>query len=504
MWCGISSDTLGWYYQVTEMLKKCANAMVLSAAITAALMATTAQAVVMDGQPKYDAASDGGLYVWRNAYGNWQVRLAAGGSSQKFSGVFESNKPFKWIKKVEMESGDVAVQKQSGKLETKFSVWKAGEDGITFKATEGAGVCLRATGGVSTVYVGPKATPLSMPLDLTNSGACGQVVVQPAPVAVEEPAPVPAEEPVAIVSERKFNPGHYISVNRFDKQGDMINAIKPGITGIQKRYYWKSMEKSKGVYDFSEVRSDLELLAGQGMQLVVFVEDKTFNGEIPTPAYLHDLTPQNRNRGYTAIRWNPYVIERMKLLIQKLGQEFDDHPNFEGIAIQESSLSLNTLTLNKFGYTPEAYRDSIIEVLIASSKSMPKSQVLWYMNYLEGNQGYINDIIDAIIPHGVAMGGPDILPDSWPLQKHCYPFFDKYKGKLTLFNSMQYDSYHHTHKDTSYPTKYWTMGEMFRFARDRLHTEYIFWNRKTWTDDPAAYTWTDALPVIGNNPVFNQ
>lgn len=306
-------------------------------------------------------------------------------------------------------------------------------------------------------------------------------------------------------AQRKFNPGHYISVNRWDDQGHMIEALKPGVTGLQKRYTWRSVEPTINNYDFSEVKSDLDLLASQGSRMIVFLEDKSFNGKFPTPPYLqNNHTLANRNGGYTAKRWHPYVIERFKALVAALGSRFDSHPAFEGVAIQESSLSLNQNVLDANGYTPEFYRDALIEVLTSARASCPTSQVFWYMNFLPGNQSYIANIANAIATSDIAMGGPDVLPDEHALQTHAYPYYSDFKDKLTLFNSMQFDSYSHVHKDSSYPTKYWTMNELFQFAKSELNVQYLFWNRLVKSSPADSYNWTNALPVINATANFGH
>jgi hypothetical protein len=110
-----------------------------------------------------------------------------------------------------------------------------------------------------------------------------------------------------------------------------------------------------------------------------------------------------------------------------------------------------------------------------------------------------------VAPKGVAFGGPDILPDAADLKNVVYPRYNIYKDQMTLFNSVQNDSYAHLHKDKSYPTKYWTPQELYVFARDELHVNYLFWTKKRDIDrgDEGSYTWKDALPVIRNNPVIN-
>ncbi len=306
-------------------------------------------------------------------------------------------------------------------------------------------------------------------------------------------------------NSRKFNPGHYISLNSFDTEANMLEAAQQtGVRGIQKRYHWRDLESSFDNYDFSAVLADLELVQSQGKMLVVFVEDKTFNGENPAPPYLHDeFVVTNRNGGYTAIRWDPYVVSRFSQLLETLAENLDSHPALEGIAIQESSLSLNDSTLEAFNYTPEAYRDALIDVLSTAAGHFNNSQVFWYMNFLPQNQSYLDDIATAVSSHDVAMGGPDVLPDSAPLANLTYPLYDRFQGEITLFNSIQYDSYGHRHEDMSYPTLYWTPDELFEFARDDLHVDYLFWTRKPNRNPADSYLWLDALPVIEVNASFN-
>ena len=326
-----------------------------------------------------------------------------------------------------------------------------------------------------------------------------ETIIGPFTVAVIE-NPVDDDPPPTV--HRKFNPGHYIAMNKWDDQSDMIDALRPGVRGIQKRYLWSDLETSINTYDFSAIESDLELLASQGSRLVVFLHDKSFNGVIPTPPYLRELTLENRAGGYTVKRWEPYVVERFTLLIDARGAQLDDHPAFEGIAIQESALGLEQDILDSNGYTPELYRDALIETITAARASLPRSQVFWYMNFLPNRNGYLADIANAAANVGVAMGGPDVKPDDQGLQRHAYPLYPDFRGKLTLFNSMQYNSYRHEHADKSYPTKYWTMSELFDYAVSELYVQYLFWNR-TATSDPAdSYNWTHALPVIAQTADF--
>jgi hypothetical protein len=312
--------------------------------------------------------------------------------------------------------------------------------------------------------------------------------------------------PGASAEARKYNKGHYIkllAVN--DGHQTMLDSIKPGVKGFLKTYVWRELEPSEGVYDFSEIESDLQLVASQGMQLVVQVIDKTFDGTVPTPLYLStdQHVRMNRKGGYTAVRWEPNVQAAMKALLQELGQSFDAHPNFEGVATQETAPGLEEADLTATAYTPEKYRDVLIDILTAAAESVPCSRVFWFQNFLPGANSYLDDVANAVQSLGVVLGGPDALPDDPPLIQFVYPRYDLFQGKMPLFIQVEPAVYRHEHVDGSYPTKYWTMQEIFEFARDDLHSNYMFWSRVVIPNPPDSYTWLDALPVIEANPVIN-
>jgi hypothetical protein len=189
-------------------------------------------------------------------------------------------------------------------------------------------------------------------------------------------------------------------------------------------------------------------------------------------------------------------------LIQALGR-FDSNPWLEGIATQETALSLPATVLDANGYTPEKYRDAYISILNTASTSLPTSRIFWFMNFFPRNQSYIGSIATAMIGKGVVMGGPDVLPDEPTLLSMTYPFYDQFQGKLPLFGQIEDICYRHLHDTAGYSTKYWTPAESFRFARDDLHVNYMLWVRIPVSSPSDSYNWYDALPVIAANPTFN-
>jgi hypothetical protein len=302
----------------------------------------------------------------------------------------------------------------------------------------------------------------------------------------------------------KFNPGHYVTLQNKFTQADLLDVLKtPGLEGVQLRYTWKSMETSEGVYDFSKIQSDLEIVSNAEKYMIVFFEDKSFVGGVRyTPEYLWEeyTVPSglsmNGEEGFISKRWDDFVVRKISDLMDAMAREFDDEPWFEGVAFQESAIGVNDTNLVKYEYTPEKYRDALIQLLINMKSSFKSSQVFWYMNYLAKKQEYIRNIANAIVPYKVIMGGPDILPDNSSLSRMTYPFYEEFNDKLTLFCSIQNDSYHHLHATEGYNTKFWTLEELLLWGRDNLHINYCFWNYSKWNFEEGAYNWYDAKPVI--------
>jgi hypothetical protein len=310
----------------------------------------------------------------------------------------------------------------------------------------------------------------------------------------------------AYTTTRKYHPGHYTMIlpAHNGSQRAMDDARRPGMAGIMKKYRWRELEPQQGAYDFSKIQADLNWAQAYGMQVIVMIEDKTFTLDRPNPAYLDAQTARNRTGGYSIVRWNPTVVTRYKALVTALGKRFDAHPNFEGIAAQETAIGLDSATLQKFGFSAEKYRDAYLAMFNHALAVMPKSRVFWYQNFFVGNQTYIGQIAAALGPKGLVMAGPDTLPDRNTLVQKSYPYFDQYRGKMHLGIQVEGICYRALHETAGYKTKYWTMNELFRFARDDLHVNYIFWVRITRSTPADSYDWYDALPVIQANEYFNR
>jgi hypothetical protein len=309
--------------------------------------------------------------------------------------------------------------------------------------------------------------------------------------------------------QRKFHPGHYVALDMSDDGPAAIrDALRPGVQGVEKRYTWRQLEVRKDVYDLSAITADLAVVRSAGRQLVVFVFDKSFKDERFTPEYLWDgytlpIRSATVGKGYIAKRWDPYVVARLSKLVAEIGRNFDTDEHFEGVALQESALGIVDSVLDREGYTPALYRDALIQTLSNARLALPTSQVFWYMNYLARGQGQLHSVCSAAAAYGVVLGGPDALPDSAALRRHVYPLMSK-RNNVTLFIAAQNESFRHPHMRGDGATRYWTPQEIFVFARDELHVQYLFWNRVTHAKPAGSYDIDDAYPVMAAQPRFNE
>lgn len=436
-----------------------------------------------------------GLYVLRPTASTFQVRLVSKDSAQVFSGTISADKNYAGVTPYKLESSDELNRPNARTIDLTMQTWPGGQDGVNFTVSN-ASVCLDASASASSnvpVFMGSSltdASPVSMPINLTGAGTCGNVT------------PPPVSPP-----GRKYNAGHYVRLLSYnDLDAGIDQADQPGVTGVLKMYRWRDLEPSRGNYDFSEIEQDLVKLSSRGLQLIVMLEDKTFKNENPVPNYLNTADNVRRNRpgGFTAIRWSPTVVSRTKALITAMGNRFDSNPYFEGLSTQESAPGLDGPVLDATGYTPEKYRDALVDVLSHATEAMPTSRVFWYVNFFPRKLSYMGDVIEAVKDKGVVVGGPDVLPDEHALQAHLYPTLRSFQGQLPILGQVEAMCFHHEHADPNAATKYWTMPELFSYARNNLKVNYMIWVNFRVADFPDSYTVDDAWPVIRNNPSFNN
>lgn len=277
-----------------------------------------------------------------------------------------------------------------------------------------------------------------------------------------------------------------------DDLGRIRKLIERGdIAGVQIVYNWKDLETGKDKYDFSQIEKDLLFLGRLNKKLFIQVQDRFFQPEarnVPSyllqePQYGGGLAVQVDNpgeglpagSGWVAQQWNPEVRLRYQKLLRALGKQFDGR--VYGVNLPESSVDID-IKGDKTGFSCDKYFNAELENLKAAKSAFKKSYVVQYVNFWpcewENDHNYMGRTFEFASKNGIGLGGPDIVPGKKAQMKNSYPFFNRYKGKLSLVAmAVQEPTLTYTNPKTKKP---FTREEFRDFARNYLGADMIFWS----------------------------
>jgi hypothetical protein len=288
-----------------------------------------------------------------------------------------------------------------------------------------------------------------------------------------------------------------------DELTSLANLIRrPDIAGVQVVYSWKSLETAIDEYDFTRIERDLTYLQGLNRKLFVQLQDRFFEVQhrnvprylLDDPVYGGGLVPQADNpgenrpagHGWVAQQWNAAVRARYQKLLQALAQRFDGR--VYGINLPESAIDIDKdAERANSGFTCDKYLEAELENLKFAKQVFRKSHVVQYVNFWpcewNNDQGYMARAFAFAEANKIGLGGPDIVPNHKPQMKNSYPFFHRYKGRLSLVAmAVQEPTLTYTNPDTQKP---FTRAEFVAFAEDYLGVDIIFWSTTSpWLHSP--------------------
>ena len=305
---------------------------------------------------------------------------------------------------------------------------------------------------------------------------------------------------IASASIAKWNPGHYILLYPKQSEPRYFNAVmsdlreNPIFRGVQKKYFWNKLEPTKGVYDFSEIRSDLANLAQINRQLVLSLQAESFiTYEKLVPDYLQTdeyeggVYPINTGRGFNVAYYNVKVQDRLVALVKALGREFDHHPNLEAINFEETSPGRTEPEWHR-AYIKK-YIEGMMTVAIAAKKSFPQTVVIQYVNYPESS---LPTVMQTLLHHGIGMGGPDTVQNNKFLAQGVYSYYPKAANELPIGIAVDYNNYQSS-VGGSGPMDRPSIESIHRFAVGALKPNYMFWLRRTKEPSNGSNYWSDVL-----------
>jgi hypothetical protein len=293
---------------------------------------------------------------------------------------------------------------------------------------------------------------------------------------------------------RAEKPRNFIYTSAGDLDEAMNVISRQDIEGAQIVYNWRALEPEKDKYDFSAIEKDLAALDGLKKKLFIQIQDRFFEPDakyvpgylMSDPAYGGGLSPQFDNpgenkpigSGWVAQQWNPAVRQRYQALLAALAARFDGR--VFGVNLPETAIDLDEKAPPK-GFSCDNYFAGELENLSFARKAFTKSHVVQYVNFWpcewDNDHNYMGRMFEFASANGVGLGGPDIVPGRKAQMKNSYPFFNKYKGKLSLVAmAVQEPTLTYKNPKTHKP---FSKGEFARFAEDYLGADIIFWSTAT-------------------------
>ena len=289
---------------------------------------------------------------------------------------------------------------------------------------------------------------------------------------------------------------HYVF---FDRDRERISDPEflqiTAFEGAQLKYTWRELETEKDNYDFGIIHADLDFLTSKGKKLFIQLQDVSFDiSIINVPQYLMEDEVYNGGAdkqyyyegddegnavpaGWVARRWDPPVQKRFHKLLLALGEEFDG--KIEGINLPETAIEFGESgRLFPKGFSPDVYRNAVIENMKSIKKAFPKSVTMQYANFMPGewlpwkDMSYLRSIYKSAEEIGIGVGGPDLLPYRKGQMNHSYQLISQYNDTIPTGIAVQWGNYEHVNPKTD---KQITIPELLEFARDYLRVSYIFW-----------------------------
>lgn len=355
--------------------------------------------------------------------------------------------------------------------------------------------------------------------EMRPSSAALSANVPTAPVAMDLPSPTQTSSAATpLAGAVKWHPGHYVTLAPFASDGpgyfnEVLDEISryPALRGVQKRYMWADLETKEGTYDFSEIEYDLARLAARDKRLVILLQTKSFKTSVhASPAYLRTAKYEDGEfainvkgrKGAVDIKaqtgtniklWNPHVRDRLAALMNALGERFNSHPHLEAVALTETAFGQPATFIS--GGLRERFYDNLLTVDREMRRAFPNTVTLQFINF---PRSILKDFIGGLAEAGVGLGGPDIFLEEHGLLNGVYPYYPRLAGTIPLAPSVQHENYY-TRRHGGAPDAP-SVEELYRFARDELKANYLFWTRRL---VPPEKPYARVLEML-SSPAFPQ
>ncbi|NML17092.1 hypothetical protein [Azohydromonas caseinilytica] len=310
---------------------------------------------------------------------------------------------------------------------------------------------------------------------------------------------------LAAPGNMKWNPGHYVVFQADEGDHAVDSGLKevehlPFVKGIVVRAYWQQIEKDKDVYSFWRIERFLNKAAARQKRFFLLLSLRSFRSDRVAPAYLHTpyydggvfhIQTHKDSQGEVITLWNEHTRHRVTKLIRTLAARYNSHPYFEGLILTETAFGRPVEPVTAEQKT--AYYVNFIRLDTAARAAFANTVVIQFVNF---PKEFTPAIVSNLQAQGLGYGSPDVFMADDDHEKYVYPFNDQVRGQIPIGMQVESDSYYSPYGGGPFdPPDVW---DLYEFSRDRLYSNYVFWERDL---RPPLVAWKKVLKMF-NSPEF--
>lgn len=286
----------------------------------------------------------------------------------------------------------------------------------------------------------------------------------------------------------KWYPGHYLYFNWDASDGEMRKALadNPRLRGVMLQFTWRELEPERDRYDFARLRDLLDRAERLGTRVALAIEAQAY---LPDANRIPDYIAgpefgggryRLANGAVNPVLWNANVAERMGRLYRAVGAAFDAHPRLVAVTTTESALALarKAPPPEVEAYTTAKHEAAVIASMRALRAAFERTVVIQSLNY---PHEILPGVVRVLRTLGVGLGGPDVFLDDPGLALGVYREYPKLAGVVPLAPAVQWDDYVMTRFEGTASNH--GIGDLYRFARERLAANFVFWETRYVTRD---------------------
>ena len=210
-------------------------------------------------------------------------------------------------------------------------------------------------------------------------------------------------------------------IYEFAGNNSSADATDPDLAGVVLTYYWSQIEPEKGVFDWSQIQSDMAPWVAAHKKIILRIStsgaaswDPPYSGS-GTPAWVYaDGASSVTDNGETIpVYWDQAYLNDYQSFVAAFGAEFDGNPN---LAFIEPGLGMGGETLpetgasaagiaawDAAGYTDALWLSTVETISSFFETSFQTTRSYWMVDrtFFDGSGTYFNAVVAwfKTVPH---------------------------------------------------------------------------------------------------------